>query len=288
MGLLFRQLLPAVFPLLIFGSSLTLYIFAVSDYSYFFLVLSSLLCFFWWGLSNIFSSFFQEKHRFLQTLSVATSPFFITLGMFGTLHLCTVFIVPALGKQLYPDRINVWQNGSGFYPYAGYQVNQALRWVAMESAQTHAPQNVSTAYTDNRHPLTGIFSIPAVDDDFALTGWKASYRGILPKVTPLFALSCFIFGLLYLPDQLHLQTNGGGNSSVNDTSPFIELFIVGVVGFLVGNAYLSFSTNFQILPVMGQPFPFLGRQGSFLSLFMFPALWFITIYKTAISHEEYK
>jgi cell division protein FtsW (lipid II flippase) len=275
----------ASIPLLVFGVCLILYIIAVSDFSYFFLVLSCIITFIWWLKIKAISWPLKQSRWFPQALFATISPFIITLGVLTTLHFCTVNLVQIFGSHQYEDRVNVWIDGSGYYPYAGWQVNKALSWTHAELAPEKSGTDRARSPEKRQQSAKDIFSIPAVDDDFALTGWKASYKGKMPKLMPLFALCCLVFGLLCYATQFQQQVSGRHDFIGEDKGFIFELFIVGVVGFLIGNAFLSFSTNFQILPVMGQPFPFLGRQGSFLFLFMFPALWLITIYQTVTKPE---
>jgi hypothetical protein len=271
LALMFREVAIAAIPLMIFGLSLLVYTFLIHDFSYFILIISSIICLTWWCMGKILISK-CKSNIFLHQLLYLTLPLLVVF--ISTFTIATLIPAAIQSDFLlkfsnnYSDRVNVWKDGSGYYPYAGHQVNQAIKWAKIEDERKSSSR--SGDISDEMYANTIIFSVPRIDDDFALTGWKASYNGVLPKEILFFSLLCLLFSLMYIAHENRVP--------YNLTVPPLfgyEPFIVSIVGFLVGNIYISFCTNFQLLPVMGQPFPFLGRQGSFLILFMFPTLWLV-------------
>ncbi|MCJ8273037.1 MAG: hypothetical protein MJK04_27015, partial [Psychrosphaera sp.] len=72
-----------------------------------------------------------------------------------------------------------------------------------------------------------------------------------------------------------------GNSDDNEQASqkaWLIVFIFSGVAILSAHMIISVSTNFNLLPVMGQPYPFLGRQGSFITFFGLPFFMLLSLW----------
>lgn len=223
------------------------YVFASSDFSYMLLLISLIFVLVAWSASAAFYYGWLEVTDSSEESSRAAS--IISAYLFSILIL---IIVTFLSVQLlkspifekggmlerYESRINSWSEPT-LYPHSAFQVNKATDQLLKPSQSL----------------LKGI---PNVDDDFALTGFLVRVNRFT-QVTFFLAfigVICSLFVLAYRNIMTAFVWSG---------------FVVAFAGYLIAHGIIATGMNLQFLPVMGQPFPFLGRQGSFLLFYLMPA-----------------
>lgn len=201
----------------------------------------------------------SSMHR-MGTLIRATNTILFPVAVLVFSYLTLAALFPGLASiqfdafQNYVDRISAWQ---------------------MPFAHQQSAYQLAQAFQLREAPFAAIelYKVPEVDDDFALSGWMVSYTRF-PKFLLFFAFFGLIFSLAYMAftavARQRLLPEGVAKCS-------LEGGVFAGIGILLGHMLLAVSTNYNLLPVMGQPFPLLGRQGSFIMLFAIPFFIFVSV-----------
>ena len=165
------------------------------------------------------------------------------------------------------ERISTWAEPE-LYPHSGYQVGRAIEaiyqggWLGVGSIFSFSPV------------LTDVISIPAIQDDFAPSLFLHHF-GIVAAVglllVQLLLLSCLVKVAFHFYQVLVVQ--GKGDHLKMLFGWFMFYFVTGGVAMLAGHFLISWATNTALLPVMGQPIPFISAAGSHLLFFVFPLLF---------------
>jgi len=154
----------------------------------------------------------------------------------------------------YKRRIDTWRYPV-LFPHSGYQVNYARELIAnlcFHNECKHTIQNLTN-----------------VDDDFALTAILFRGKAWAFLLISLQIMWVTAFYLIIQSIQKYTEEN-------KDQVVFLTVFILAGLGVFISQTLIAWSTNLGLLPVMGQPMPFIGRQGSHLVLFLFPFIVIVT------------
>lgn len=154
----------------------------------------------------------------------------------------------------FEQRIDSWHQPDMFQQSA-YQILQAYKLESLSEAWSK------------------LSLVPEIDDDFALTGWRHSYSVLFKTIVIIPALVIYLFSLSWM----YFKSRAIRLNATEEEKFYLEGFIAIGMGITIVHFILSISTNFNLLPVIGQPFPFIGRQGSFLSFFLLPFVIITTI-----------
>lgn len=197
---------------------------------------------------------------------------YFSVGVFTILLIIFSVIpgIPFLNEGNTAERLEVWR-ALLLHKETGYQLLQAY-YLGFDEAE-QAIQN--------------FIKVPEIDDDFAYTGWL--YGKTVGAVSFLWvAVFFYVASLLWLIREIGVMPYFRAINikdkrwSDDDKKEIIytaekyqhhnwsaSAFALCVLSVFMVHVVLSLSTNLNFLPVVGQPFPYLGRQGSHLILFEF-------------------
>lgn len=186
-------------------------------------------------------------------------------------------------RGLQSDRIQVWAAPER-YPHSGYQLHQGLSeiraggWLGLNAG--HLPSGVQPGVNG------AVMRVPAVQDDFAPAFFLNRYGGLLGAllvtVQLLLVLSVLRIGtraLMWTQQPDYRQQLFGH---------FVYFTLWGGGGLLIAHFLVSWGTNLGLLPVMGQPMPFLSAAGSHLVLLLMPLIALALVLELAQAEGERK
>ncbi len=161
------------------------------------------------------------------------------------------------------------------YPFSGSQFQYATCVYLI-----HYKEKLDKCYIGPNEMLPReikISHLSNVDDDFALTGFIAATP--LVKNIPFYlGLALFIgFQVLWFMSLLATLKPFIQDINTDWQVKIYGLFLFAGLGFVQAHILIAWGSNTGLLPVMGQPMTFLGRQGSHLVLFIFPFLYIVSL-----------
>lgn len=269
--------IPVILNGLILATFLGLFVFLSSDFSYFILLIGvGFSVGIWFVIARIKPN---KSSKVLLTLLKPTVFLVLLMSVFYG-FLSGLFNSGLENKdwkivENYIPRILAWKEPA-LYPHSNGQVIKARQLLG--GSDIHP----ATGTSKSDSPVT-LLNVPEIDDDFALSGWISSQQ--LVPASLIFAAAIGL--LLFLAYSMQVLFAWQYQQQRRHQYTLMwDLFVASTIGFLMANMIISFSTNFSVFPVMGQPFPFIGRQGSHLLGFVFPALWIITIRMINVQKKE--
>ena len=175
------------------------------------------------------------------------------------------------------ERIATWADPARF-PQSGDQLRQAQQAIMRGGWWGWQWRDGVNA--------ASVMAIPALQDDFA-PAFYVNRVGILGAWLLLALQLALLFQLILSALMLRRQTHlwQPGNRFRQQRAWFSWFFLLGAAAFLFAHFVVSWGTNSGLLPVMGQPMPFVSAAGSHLVGFLFPLLITSMIALEALHHE---
>jgi cell division protein FtsW len=167
------------------------------------------------------------------------------------------------------DRILTWAQPH-LHPHSGDQVHQAISVLRDGARFGQWLNGVPLTVGVNPDP---VMSVAAIQDDFILA-FALNKMGIAGGLAILLLQLMLVGALITIAHNLtrtHV-IQGQGDYHRITLGWFGYFFLYGGAGFLLGHIVVSWGTNSGLLPVMGQPSPFISAAGSHLVFFIFPLL----------------
>ncbi len=169
-----------------------------------------------------------------------------------------------LGGLAQSDRIATWAEPH-LHPHNGDQLRRAITaiiqggWLGRQWVESF-----------NAH---GVMGIPALQDDFA-PAFLINRLGIAGALLLLFMQLLLLFTLAAMGHALlRLRSRWqSGDRYRRHTFWFAYFYLYGAAAFLAAHFIVSWGTNSGLLPVMGQPMPFVSAAGSTWYFFFSPCL----------------
>lgn len=166
--------------------------------------------------------------------------------------------------------------------FESYQARMQAQENPLHYSETAYQTIKSSQLASSETGFVDMASLSQVDDDFALSGWLYGYNAF----SLMFKLLGYaIFGVLamWLLCACVLMAEARDyrsqqNEKMLQTYFWLDYFILWGAGVTIIHALIATSTNLNLLPIMGQPFPFLGRQGSYLILFQLPFIFLVILF----------
>ena len=233
--------------------------FFMNDYSYPIIISWSLIFTFFGALylPHIEYEINEKENNIKFILSygvVILSPIlFIIIGFIGFI------VLSHTSMSLYADRIGTWETPF-LYQHSGFQFNYAKCVLSAENC-------LLDGFSSKNIEMIDLIN---VDDDFAPTGLLSQGLYYYTIVLIFFQLSWVVsaFFMVYIAYK--------EQSASSKMLIFFSVFTLCGIGIFQAHTLIAWGTNSGLLPIMGQPMPFIGRQGSHLILFLFPFIWVIT------------